>query len=426
MSPRKDGRRKLRLWPRTAKARVLVVAAAVVVATGIAAGTWYFWPREEAAQSVRQEVTVSPTTLKTTVSASGTLEPERQADLSFGSSSAVETVDVAVGDKVEKGDTLATIDDASPRIALSSAKADLTAAKETLSDLEDDDDASDASIRAAEANVKVKSNAVTQAETNLDNASLTAPFDGIVAQVNVEEGDSTGSGSGGSGGDSSMGAMSGTSSSTASTSADIVLITDDSFVVSTSVTSADIASVKRGLQAELTVSGRDEPIYGTVDSVAVQASSSSSGTSSFPVTIDVTGNPEGLFAGSSVTVAIVTAQHTDVLAVSASAITTTDGTSTVVKLVDGVDTPTEVTTGETIDGSTIITAGLAEGDTIVVETFIPSFTGGSGGGNQENPFGNGGFPGGGFPGGGELPAGGSGGFPGGTGGFPGGGTGGNR
>ena len=67
--------------------------------------------------------------------------------------------------------------------------------------------------------------------------------------------------------------------------------------------------------------------------------------------------------------------------------------------------------------------GLAEGDTIVVETFIPSFTGGSGGGNQENPFGTGGFPGGGFPGGGEFPGGGSG-FPGG--GAPGGGMRGNR
>lgn len=387
---------------------------------GSGTAAWALWPRAEENQVVRQEVTISPTTLKTTVSASGTLEPERQADLSFGSSSTVETVDVAVGDKVEKGDTLATIDDASLRIALSSAKADLTAARETLSDLEDDDDASDASIRAAEANVQVKKNAVAQAETNLDDASLTAPFDGIVAQVNVAEGDAVGSSSGG--GASAMGGAAGTSTGTTASTADIVLITDDSFVVSTSVTSADIASVKRGLQAELTISGRDEPIYGTVDSVAVRASSSSSGTSSFPVSIDVTGNPEGLFAGSSVTVAIVTAQHTDVLAVSASAITTTDGKSTVVKLVDGVDTPTEVTTGETIDGSTIITAGLAEGDTIVVETFIPSFTGGSGG-NQENPFGNGGFPGGGFPGGGEFPGGGSG-FPGG--GAPGGGMRGNR
>ena len=381
---------------------------------------WALWPRVTEAQAVRQEVVVSPTTLKTTVSASGTLEPERQADLSFGSSSTVQAVAVAVGDRVARGDVLATIDDAALQIALRSAKADLTAATETLSDLEDDDDVSDASIRAAEANVQVKKNAVAQAETNLDNASLTAPFDGIVAQVNVAEGDAVGSGSVGSAG-ASMGAT-GAGSSTPST-ADIVLITDDSFVVSTSVTSADIASVKRGLQAELTVSGRDEPIYGTVDSVAVQAASSSSGTSSFPVTIDVTGNPEGLFAGSSVTVAIVTAQHTDVLAVSASAITTEDGKSTVTKLVDGVDTPTEVTTGETIDGSTIITAGLAEGDTVVVETFLPSFTGGSGGGNQDNPFGNGGFPGGGFPGGGESPGGGSG-FPGG--GAPGGGMGGNR
>ncbi|HMR14583.1 MAG TPA: biotin/lipoyl-binding protein, partial [Arachnia sp.] len=284
--PGRSTRGKRRRWPRTARGRVVLALALVLALAGGGTTAWALWPRATEAQAVRQEVVVSPTTLKTTVSASGTLEPERQADLSFGSSSTVQAVAVAVGDRVARGDVLATIDDAALQIALRSAKADLTAATETLSDLEDDDDVSDASIRAAEANVQVKKNAVAQAETNLDNASLTAPFDGIVAQVNVAEGDAVGSGSVGSAG-ASMGAT-GAGSSTPST-ADIVLITDDSFVVSTSVTSADIASVKRGLQAELTVSGRDEPIYGTVDSVAVQAASSSSGTSSFPVTIDVTG-----------------------------------------------------------------------------------------------------------------------------------------
>ncbi|SHJ50101.1 membrane fusion protein, macrolide-specific efflux system [Tessaracoccus bendigoensis DSM 12906] len=396
--------------PTTLKGRIVLVTALALVAAGGGTAAWLLTRPDEAPTATRQVVTISPTTLKTTVSASGTLEPQRQSDLSFGSSGTVTAVNVAVGDEVTEGEELARIDTSAVDIALRSAKADLTAAQESLSDLEDSDDATDAAINAAEASVKVKQNAVASAESDVAAATLTAPFAGVVAAVNVAVGDSSGSSSGGSGAGGSVGGGGGGATDTSTASGAITLISKDAFTVSTSVSSSDIASVsssdiasvKRGLQAELTVSGSDETIYGTVESVAVVATSSTSGTSSFPVTIKVTGAPQGLFAGSSVTADIIVSQQADVIAVSAAALTTVDGASTVTKVVDGVDTVTPVTTGETVNGQVIVTEGLAEGDQIVVEITTP--TGGSDG---QGSGGTQGVPG---QGNGQLPDFGSGGF----------------
>lgn len=365
----------------------LVLALAVA---GAGTGVWFATrPSATTPQAMRQVITVSPTTLKTTVSATGTLEPERTSTLTFGSSGTVTAVNVAVGDEVTEGQVLATMDTASLDIALSSAQADLTAAKENLADLEDADDSTDAAINAASASVEVKTNAVATAKANLEAGTMTAPFSGIVADVGIAEGDSTGSSSGGS---SQTATGGGSSTSTSG----ITVITKDSFTVSASVSSSDIASVKRGLQAELTIGGAEETVYGTVASVAVVATTSSSGTASFPVTIKVTGKPTGLFAGSSVTANIIVSQQADVIAVSAAAITTgTDDTSTVTKVVDGVDTEATITTGETVNGQVIVTEGLSEGDQIVIEVTAPTAQGNQG--TQQT--GTGQFPGG----GGQMP-----------------------
>ncbi len=414
------GRRRWRWRPTTRRGWIIAALVTALVLGGGGVGTWWLLGRSQGPTTTTRTLTLEPTTLKQTVSATGTLEPTRTANLTFSSSGTVTAVNVAVGDTVTTGESLAAIDPASLQIALASARADLTAAKETLADLQDSD-GSAAAIKSATATVQVKTNAVTQAESNLASATLTAPFDGVVAEVNVATGDQAGSssssGSTAAGGSGSSGSAAaggtGTSTSSSTSSAAIVVISQGTYTVSTSVSSSDIASVKRGLQAEITVSGVEKAIYGTVSSVAVNASAdSTSSTASFPVTIDVTGTQDGLFAGSSVTAQIVTAQYTDVIAVSATALTQTNGATTVSKLVDGVATPTTVTTGATVDGSVIITQGLAEGDQIQVTTAsgrsntstgtgtqssdegAPSMQGGYGGsGGFQPPSGQGGMSG---------------------------------
>lgn len=402
---------------------VVVVAAAVWLVALRPGGT-------SGAAQYRTE-TVSAGTLKSTVSASGTLEPAQQSELSFGSSGTVTAVDVTVGEAVRKGQVLASIDPSALQVALQSAQADLTAAQDTLTDLQEADDSSSAAIAAAKATVTVKENAVTQAQTNLDGANLTAPFAGIVAAVNVTKGDSTGNGSsgatstgdgsgsaagsGGSGASegSGSGASGKSTTSTASTgsSSAITVISKGQYTVSTSVSASDVGSIKQGMQATITGTGADGSIFGTVSSVGVVATSSdgSSGGSTFPVTVKVTGTHTDLLPGSSVTVAITTKQLANAISVSTDAITTDNGATYVQRLVNGKEVQTKVGLGAVVGRDTVITSGLSSGDQVVIPSFRAGQASGTtsrgagSGGAQERGFGEGaaggGFGGGGFGGG---------------------------
>lgn len=399
-----------------------LIGAAVLLLGGAGYGAWaLLGSTTDAATTQYRTQTVSKETLKSTVSATGTLNPAKQSELSFSSPGTVTSVEVHVGDKVSRGDVIARMDDDELQIDADAAAAELAEARDSLDELEDDDDATATALASARASVQVKENAVVQAEEALDDATLVAPFAGTIAAVGIEKGDTVGSSSGSTTGSSSGGTASGASSSGSSstgTSSSITVISTGTFVVDTSVSNTDLTSITKGLQATITPTGSEEPVFGTVSSVGVMASGSSSssgtttsGSSTFPVTIAVTGKHTDLLPGSSVTVAITTKQLDDVISVPTQAITTVDGTTVVQKLVDGTQVQTEVTIGQVVGRSTAVTKGLEEGDEIVVASFTASAGTGSRSGTDQNQ----GFPGG-QPGG--VPVGGQGGPPdgGGTGG----------
>ncbi len=395
-----------RLWPRKRGWRVVVVVAALLV---IALVSWLVFvrPSDSSAATQYRTTTVAKSTLTSTVSASGTLKPLQESDLSFASSGTVTAVNVAVGDSVTKGETLAKLDPSSLKVALQSAKADLTAAQESLTSLEDDSTSSTAAIAAAKATVTVKRNAVTQATTDLAGASLTAPFSGVVSAVSIAKGDSTGSGGSSTGSGTTSGGTSGgtsgttTNASTSSSSA-ITVISKGTYTVSTSVSNSDVSSIKKGMQATITQTGVTGTIFGTVSSVGVVASSSSdstSGSSTFPVTVKVTGTHTNLLPGSTVTVAITTQQLTDVISVNTAAITTNGADSYVQRLVNGKEVATKVTLGKVIGQNTVITDGLKVGDQVVVATYTAGKSSGTSSnrgsyGGTSGAYGGAGFPGG--------------------------------
>jgi macrolide-specific efflux system membrane fusion protein len=405
----------LSLWRRT-RPWVRVVAVALLV--GVAGtGVYWFGFREAPAQAATPEstttsVAASLSTIQQSVSGSGTLTPTVQEDVSFAVSGTVTSVDVAAGDTVTEGQQLATVDTLQLNAALLQAKADLASAQASLSNAQDEadgSDSSDAQVAALSAQVDVARTAVDDAEADMAGATLTAPVSGLLTTVDVEVGDAvTGSGSssgssGSAGGSTgSTGAMGGStgstgSSSTTSTStAQFVIVGTDAWQTSVSVSESDVALLAVGNQAELTTSSSTDTIYGTVTEIGL-LSSSSGGVASYPVTVAVTGNPEGLHDGESVDVSIIYERRTDVLTVPASAVTTEDGQSVVTQEgADGGTVTTAVTVGETSGNLVEITEGLAEGDEVLVTTFSPRASGsgdGSGSGDTQQ----------GFPGGGEMP-----------------------
>ena len=211
----------------------------------------------------------------------------------------------------------------------------------------------------------------------------------------------------------SNGSSSSSSGGSSSSSDDIVVISTSSWVVDATVGSADLASIKKGLQAQITPTGATARVFGTVDSVGIVASSdSSSSSATFPVVVAVTGSPSGMYAGASANVTIIVKQVTGVLTVPTAALHSAGGKTFVYVMNGTKQVQTFVTVGTTYGPSTQVTAGLKSGDKVAVTR-----TTGTGTRNGTGTRTGGGFGGGGVVGGGGFGGGaGGGGFGGGTGG----------
>ncbi|HEX3788360.1 MAG TPA: efflux RND transporter periplasmic adaptor subunit [Pseudonocardiaceae bacterium] len=421
----------------------------MVVLAGAGVGLWA-WTRPAAAATYRL-VAASSQTLRQTVSSSGTIEPAQQENLDFAVSGQVTGVTATVGEQVTAGQALATVNSASLAATVAEAQASLSSDQSRLSS-DQTADSSSAQVIADQAAVTAAQNQLTDAQNALTEATLTSPIAGTVASVDLTVGQQvsggsgsssstgssgssgggssggTGGGSAGGGGSTGSTGSSSSSSSSSSSTGQVVVISSGSYVINASVDDTEVGQVKTGDQAIITPDGSTSTVYGTVGSVAMLASGSAT-VPSYPVTINVTGSPTGLYPGASATVSIIVKQLSGVLAVPSTAIHFSGGKSAVTEMSGGKQVSHAVTTGLTENGYTQILTGLSAGDQVVVAG-APAGAGGAartGGGTTRTGGGAGGFGGGagGFGGGGGGFGGGAGGFGGGGGGgFRGGGTGG--
>ncbi|WP_375490769.1 efflux RND transporter periplasmic adaptor subunit [uncultured Jatrophihabitans sp.] len=414
-------------------------------------------------------------TIKQSVSATGTLSPADEDDVSFSSAAKITSVEVTQGEKVAKGQVLGKIATVSLKADVAQAKANLATAKSTLASAEDSSSTTDAQLAADKAEVTSNRSSVTSAEDALDDATLRSPIAGTVAEVNVATGDtssgsgttsstsasssgssaagsgtssggaatsgssSTGSGStragsatgSGSSGSTTSGSSTsgGSTSSSSSDSGDFVVVGMKSWTVSASLDDTEIGDIAKGDQVQLATTSSTTPLFGTVSTVSV-LSSSSSGSASYPVTIAVTGSPSGLHDGASVTASIIYRQLTNVLTVATAAVHRDGQSSYVYVDQGGKQIKTTVKTGVSSAGVVQVTSGLTAGQKVYEQLATARPTtgtsnttrtnrGGYGGGTGGGGYGGGGY-GGGTGGGGY--GGGGGGAPGGTGGGFGGGT----
>jgi macrolide-specific efflux system membrane fusion protein len=412
----------------------------VVLAAG--AGIWLATSSSSATPLISSTTTVqkvSTGTITQTVSLSGTIQPAQQASLNFGQSGRVTAVGVSAGQTVTAGQALATIDTTSLAASLAQAQANLANDQAQLT-TDEADSASSAQIASDQAGILVAQNQVTNAQTALGQAALTSTIAGTVASISLTVGQqvtgsssssgsgttsasssassTTGSSGGGSntgGGTSSgLGASSSTASSTSSASssstAQVVVVSTGSYLVDATVDSTQVGQLKVGDQATITVSGSTTPVYGTVGSIGLLASTTS-GVASFPVVVDVTGSPSGIYGGSSATLSITTEELQDVVVVPTAAIHYSGNDTTVLVDSDGTKVTKTVQIGAASGGDTQITSGLSAGDKVYVTEV--TFHGGLGSGSgRSGVFGG---AGGGFDGTGRFSGGG--GFTGGAGRF---------
>jgi len=149
-----------------------------------------------------QTFTVKRGDIKVDITASGNLISSREVNLTFGSSGTVEEVLVGIGDYVEESQVLATIDTLGLERSLSQAQINVKQAQLNLERaLEPKTSSSGTEILSApdpldieikELQLKNAKQSLKEAEEKLANATLTAPFAGLVAAVNIIVGDQVG------------------------------------------------------------------------------------------------------------------------------------------------------------------------------------------------------------------------------------------
>lgn len=350
-------RRRRRRWP-------VVVGVAVLVVGGAAA--WLLRPAPESApETTTRVVEATSSTQRVTVGLTGTLAPRSSAALNFTVPGTVDRIYVGVGDQVTTGQKLARIDDDDLQDALELAEANLDTAEANLDDVSDD--GTSAAITAAKAQVRSAKAAVSAAKDDLAAAVLRSTIDGTVASLDLSVGDSV---SGGSGTSTSP---FGQASSTTAASAQVVVISTDLWNLDASVGSADLASLDAGQPASIIPDGTGDPIEGKVATIGIVATSTSDGTATFPVVVELDGEHPELYSGTTAAAVVTVAEYPDVLTVPTAAITTRDGTAVVDKLVDGRPVATEVSLGRVFGQDTEITAGLAAGDQVQITiTRVPA------------------------------------------------------
>lgn len=374
--------------------RWLAIPVVLLVATG-STGAWLL-TREESAAVEPTTATVSAETVKETVAATGTVTAARSADLDFEVSGTVTRVYVREGDKVRTGQALARVGDSTLVAQRTAAVATLDAAYTQLEE-DEDDDASDTQLAADQAAILSAQGSVAEAREAVRDATLRATIGGTVVSLDLTKGDVVGS----SGGSATGGTGTTTGTTTTTTTSAVSIVSTSAFVVEATVAAADVEQLTKGLQAEITPSGVTDIVYGTVSDIGLVAEASSSGAAVFPVTVEVTGSPEGLYAGISADVSIIVKQTEGVLTVPSRALSTEDDATYVTKIVDGDEVKTEVETGTAYGMTTEVVSGLAEGDVVEIPGFTMPSGGGSGDERQQLPdFGGGQMP---DFGGGQMP-----------------------
>ena len=212
-------------------------------------------------------------------------------------------------------------------------------------------------VQIAELSVQQAQNSLDQAKANLAKSQIIAPFDGVVADLNIQPGQQ----------------------SSASTSP--IILADLSHLVAT-VTAAetDMPSLKVGQPVQMTFDALPSQTFSATVAEVALVGTTTSGVVNYPVTIVLDQPGPQIRPGMTANATIIVEQRNDVLLVPNRAVRTVGQQKIVTVLKDGKQTPVVVTLGMSGDTQSEVTSGLNEGDVVVVPQTTTTTSGGGGGG----------------------------------------------
>jgi len=319
-------RSKIRGMSRTKK---IIIALVVMGTVALGAFGYYHWSASKAAGNYLT-MNVTKSTITNSIEATGTLEPVKKSEMGFKNDGAITAININPGDKVVKGQVLAQQDPSSMQTALEQAQntvdQDLISVKTTAlshqakqrnydqqvklqeagataqSDLDTArDDLTKAELELATAKSRLANDQikVQQARSDLEEATLVAPFDGIVGAVNGQ-----------------VGQINGINSSTST----LLTVMSEDLQLTAQVNEADIGQVKAGQTVEFTSTAyANKTFSGQVVRITPEAETVSN-VQYYPVLISCSDPERLLKSGMTVSAEIIISRKSDVVTVSMMAV----------------------------------------------------------------------------------------------------------
>jgi RND family efflux transporter MFP subunit len=288
--------------------------------------------------------------LAQTVSVTGEFTSDEMADVAFKSSGRITLLKADIGDKVEKGQLIATIDKSVLYEQLRQAEADIKIQKKNLSDMMDKKNINTLDQRDAQRIIIKKYEASRDAILRqMRETSIYSPITGVVIAKNANVGEIISAGS------------------------PIVSVADlENLVIESNVPEVDIASIQLEQSAKVVFDSlTDQDIFKANVVEIYPASTVIQDVVYYKVKLKMESNEMRLKIGMSCDVDVLTDAKNDVLMISRRAVKQEDGKKYVEILkTDGKTSVTEkiyVETGLTGDGGMIeVKSGLSEGQEIIV------------------------------------------------------------
>ena len=286
----------------------------------------------------------------------------------------VKSIEKKLGDQVQKGDAIAYLDSQNYQISYDQAKSELKSAEANLDalkirlettqklfesgkvskyELTNDQSA----LQKAEAAVEGARAGVERARLNYENSKFLSPVDGLIAQLNIKEGQFVATGQ-----------------------AVASIVDCRKLIIKTGLTEKDIVSIKTGSSVEIKHNGSEKTVKGRVTGYGKRLDT----TGNYPVEIEIDNKNRELLPGMIVRGYIESANLKDVIYTDFDNITEEFGKYYVyVAADDNKASKRLVTTGKKYGDKIIIESGLNPGEKLIV-----SGTGGLTDGTEIKIFGN--------------------------------------
>ena len=295
--------------------KLLKIIIVIAVLAGVALGIKSYFFNDEAANQAGALIStkVVTDTIKTTISATGTLEPVDQVEVGTQVSGDIAKINADFNSKVKKGQIIAELDKSKLQstlkqalISYKSAENDLKFKQSTYDRVKKLAESKSASaveleqaeynLNAAKLSVEQRQNEVAQARLNLSYATIKSPIDGVVLKRAVDVGQTV----------------------AASMSTPTLFIIAKDLVqmkVMAAVDEADIGQVKAGQRVTFTVDAFQNDIFnGTVQEVRLNPTTTSN-VVTYTVVITAENPEQKLLPGMTATCTIVTQEITDAVTI---------------------------------------------------------------------------------------------------------------